>query len=77
MQAFLAVNFMGVFAFGKGRKLVAYKLFPQKPEMIAGRLEEARTGLIREEKEVLKALSRQGYREAFLDKRASFPGISC
>ncbi len=77
MQAFLATNFMGVFAFGKEGKLAAYKLFEKDPEEIAGKLKESREGLIEEEKEILKTLSRQGYREVFLDRRASFPGIDC
>lgn len=77
MQAFLATNFMGVFAFGKSGKLVAYKLFPREPEAIAGRLRESGSGLISEEEHVLGTLSKQGYGEVFLSKRASFPGIDC
>ena len=42
MQAFIATNFMGVFAFGKDGKLVAYKLFPLDPEKIAGKVQESR-----------------------------------
>lgn len=77
MQAFLATNFMGVFAFGKSGKLVAYALFPRDPEGIAKRLQESGTALIEEERNILRTLSRQGYKEVFLDRRVSFPGISC
>lgn len=77
MQAFLATNFMGVFAFGKSGKLVAYKLFPLDPEKIAGKLQESGDALIKEEKDILKTLSRQGYKEVFLDRKVSFPGINC
>lgn len=77
MQAFIAVNFMGAFAFGKNGKLIAYKFFPKEPETIAKKLEESKESLTSEEKHILKTLANQGYREVFVDKKVSFTGVSC
>ncbi|MBL7160485.1 MAG: hypothetical protein ISS93_01395 [Candidatus Aenigmarchaeota archaeon] len=74
MRAYIATNILGSFAFDADGKVIAKKLFPKKPEVIAERLDS--TGLVPEEEEVLRELKANGVQEVFIDKKAQFQGIS-
>jgi len=78
IKAYVVTNMIGVFAFDKDGKVVAYKLFPKKPEEIAERLKESRKGeIIEEERTVLNKLRLAGYKEVIWDKRAKDGFIAC
>jgi len=74
MRAFLATNVMGSFGFDQDGKLVAKKLFPKKPELIAEKLDSRE--LLPEENEVLNKLASLGYKEVFTDRKIEFSGIN-
>ncbi len=76
MKVFITTNMVGVFAFDEKMKMVHYSLFKPVPETIAEKLSEVKNGeLIPEEEELIKELSRSGYRIIAWDKKIDFPGI--
>jgi nucleolar protein 56 len=78
IKAYVVTNVMGVFALDREGKVVAYKLFPKKPEEIAERLKESRKGdIIEEERFVLNKLRLAGYKEVIWDKKAKDGFIAC
>lgn len=78
IKAYLVTNIMGVFALDREGKVVAYKLFPKKPEVIAEKLKESRKGeIIEEERTVLNKLRLAGYKEVIWDKKAKDGFIAC
>ena len=38
MRAFIASNFMGSFAFDSEGNLIGHRLFPKKPDVMAGKM---------------------------------------
>jgi len=73
MKAFLVVNFMGAFAFDENGKLIAHRLFPNKPEDIAKKLQENEQGeSVTEELEVIGELGKKGYGAIFSKKDSDF-----
>lgn len=74
MQAFLATNIMGSFAFDKHGKVIAKKLFPKKPEVIAEKLDSS--GMLPEEEEILRILLSKGYKEVLTDRKVAFKEIA-
>jgi nucleolar protein 56 len=75
MRAYIAANFMGVFAFDNDRKLLGHRLFPKNVELIAERLEKVNKGeVIPEEKDLIRDLVRLGYKEFVWDKKVQEKG---
>jgi hypothetical protein len=78
IKAYVVTNILGVFAFDKNGKVVAYKLFPKKPEEIVERLKRSRSEeIIEEERTVLNKLRLSGYKEVIWDKQAKDGFIAC
>jgi nucleolar protein 56 len=78
MRAFIATGILGSFAFGERGKTLEYRLFPKKPDVIAGKLKKSFAGeALPEELEIIKVLSRKGYKEIVWKKKAQVRGITC
>ena len=75
MKAYLAVNFIGVFAFDKDNNTLTYKLFDKNPVEVAKKLKEV--ALLQEEKQVIEDLKNSGCTELVLEKIASVEGVTC
>jgi nucleolar protein 56 len=63
MKAFIGTCLIGSFAFDSRGRLLEKRLFPKEPALIAARLEKAKAELIPEEKEIMEALRKKGFRE--------------
>jgi len=77
MKALIATCPVGSFAFDSKGKMLAKKLFPKDPALIAGRLEKAKTEPIPEELELIESLKKKGLKEIAWGKHASVPGVAC
>ncbi len=75
MKAYLATNFIGVFAFDGNKNTLSYRLFQQNPVDVAKKLQD--TDLVDEEKQVIEDLKNSGCKEVVLEKEGSFDGIKC
>ncbi len=73
MRAYLAVNFIGAFAFDKDNNNLTYKLFEKNPLEIAKKLQKP--DLLDEEKQVIEDLKKSGYKEVVLEKVGSVEGV--
>jgi nucleolar protein 56 len=78
MRAYLATGILGSFAFDSSGRTIAYRLFPKRPDVIAGRLMKSRAGgILPEELEIVRELARKGYRELVWSKDKEVRGINC
>ncbi len=78
MRAHLATGILGVFAFDSSGKPIEYRLFPKKPDAIAGRLRKSRSGeILPEELDIISELSKKGYRELVWSKDKQVKGMTC
>src|SRR3989344_1535261 len=75
MKAYLATNFIGVFAFDKDNNTLTYKLFQNNPVEAAKKIKQA--DLLTEEKQVIEDLKNSGYKEVVLEKLTGIEGIVC
>jgi nucleolar protein 56 len=63
MKAFVGTCLIGSFAFDSKGKIIEKRLFPKEPAEIASRLEKAKSGLISEERDIIEALKKKGFRK--------------
>ncbi|MBI4163792.1 MAG: hypothetical protein HY512_02940 [Candidatus Aenigmarchaeota archaeon] len=75
MKAYIATNFIGVFAFDGNKNTLTYVLFQKNPLEVAKKLKES--GLLEEEKKVIEDLKNSNYKEVVLEKTATVEGINC
>ena len=78
MRAHLAVGILGAFAFDSSGKPIEYRLFPKRPDVIAGKLRKSRMGeILPEESEIIRELIKKGYKELIWSKDREVKGILC
>jgi nucleolar protein 56 len=78
MRAHMAVGILGVFAFDSSGKPIEHRLFPKKPDVIAGKLKKSRAGeILPEESEIIRELIKKGYKELIWAKDRQVKGILC
>lgn len=70
MQAYIVTTFIGCFGM-EDSKIIAFRHFPKDVEKIAARLKLSESELIEEEKELVKELTKKGYKELFFSFRKS------
>jgi len=78
MRAYLATNLLGSFVFDKSEKLIAYTLFPKKPEDIVKEVAKVEAGkVLDQEKELVSNLKKLGYKEVICDRDVGSSDIIC
>jgi hypothetical protein len=78
MRAHIATGILGSFAFDSSGKAIAHRLFPKRPDVIAGKLRKSRTGeILPEELEIIRELSKEGYKEIVWSKDKQVRGMVC
>ncbi|MCD6590468.1 MAG: hypothetical protein J7K72_00680 [Candidatus Aenigmarchaeota archaeon] len=78
MKAYVATNFLGVFAFNGNGKLVDFERFEKVPETVAQKIMDLSEGkIVHEEKKLLDRLIKSGVKKIIWDKKLEYPGIEC
>ena len=78
MRANIATGILGCFAFDNSGKTIEYRLFPKKPDVIAGKLKKSRSGeVLPEEMEIITEIIKKGYKELMWTKDRQIKGITC
>jgi nucleolar protein 56 len=78
MRAFIASNFMGSFAFDSDGRLIAHRLFPKRPEVMADKMRKIQAGeVLPEERELIGELKRKGIKEVIWDKKLEVRDMFC
>jgi nucleolar protein 56 len=78
MRAFVASNFMGSFAFDGEGKVIAHRLFPKRPEVMADKVKKIQNGeILPEEREIAEELKKKGIQEIIWDKSLEIEGMFC
>lgn len=78
MRAHIATGILGSFAFDSSGKPIVHMLFPKKPDVIADKLRKSRAGgILPEELEIIRELSKKGYKELMWNKDKQVRGMIC
>jgi len=78
MRAHIATGILGSFAFDTSGKPIEHRLFPKRPDVIAGKLRKSRAGgILPEELEIIRELSKKGYKEIVWNKDKQVRGMIC
>ncbi len=78
MRAHIATGILGSFAFDSSGRAIEYRLFPKKPDVIADKLRKSRSGeILPEEMEIIRELSKKGYKEVIWNKDKRVRGMIC